>query len=83
MNQLRIYDDYGGSYLSIDLPYMEDDRPHVQKLLKLELLGDGGKIHDTLYVQLEISKGERGTSKEVLDRLASRDAPFTHIEIRR
>ena len=78
MAHLTITVDYAGE-LRVELDQFPER--NQQKLIKLELR-DGPKTYDTLYIQLELSKGEQGTSKEVLDRLANREAPFTHMRIR-
>ena len=79
MPELRIYDGYS-EIASINLQAIP--RARIQKLFRFELT-DGSELFDTLYIQLEISKGEQDTSKEVIDRLANRDAPFTRMRIRR
>jgi len=79
MSRLAISVEYAGE-LQVDLDQFYER--NQQKLIKFELR-DGPVIHDTLYIQLEFSKGEQGTSKEVMNRLANRDAPFTHMRIRR
>ena len=71
---LIISEVYGGfGEIRVEL---DDERDRIPKLIKLELSNQNGQILDTLYLQLEISKGEQGTSKEVMDRLANRDAPL-------
>lgn len=69
-----------GAVIYVDLP--EDERERTQQLIKFELRDGRGQVLDVLHIQLELTKEKRDTTKQVLDRMASREAPFTRIRIR-